>query len=143
MKAKDSAKTLVRCLLSEDRSTSECSYLRVALLWLYPNDTHSGKNFSPEYTWYFTRGSLGIQRDDRLRSNCTYRFLVTTLVIACLIVVPAFSRSLFESPIVAHTLRAGGTCQTISFAWPLSVPGGHLSRVIMTPFARLYLARQW
>ena len=67
-----------------------------------------------------------------------HRFLVTTLVIACLIVVPAFSRSLFERPIVTQTLSAGGASQPISFGLPFNRRGAAFSLVIITPFARLY-----
>jgi hypothetical protein len=44
-----------------------------------------------------------------------YLFLVMTLVIACLMVMPAFSISFRDSPVVMLTFRAGCNCQPISF----------------------------
>jgi hypothetical protein len=44
-----------------------------------------------------------------------YLFLVITLVIACLIVMPALSISFRDSPVVMQAFRAGCDCQPTSF----------------------------
>ena len=61
---------------------------------------------------------------------------------ACLTVVPAFSRSFLERPIVTQTLSAGGASQPICFGLPFNGRGAALSLVIMTPFARLCAYRK-
>lgn len=58
-------------------------------------------------------------------------FLLITLVMACRMVVPAFSISFFVRPMVTHTFSAAGT---ICFGWKLS--SKVLRRVIRTPLAR-------
>lgn len=64
--------------------------------------------------------------------------LFTTLVIACLIVIPAFSISLFDKPEVMHTFNAGWSSHPISLAVALIDRGMLLSRVTSTPLTRHY-----
>ena len=61
---------------------------------------------------------------------------VMTFVMACLIVVPAFSMSFFDSAEVTHTLRAGTGAQPPSLAFIAFSSGRTFSRVIRTPLAR-------
>jgi len=61
---------------------------------------------------------------------------VITLVIACLIVVPAFSMSFLERPDVTHTLSADLGCQPPSPN--VSMRGAVLNLVMRTPLARDY-----
>jgi hypothetical protein len=58
------------------------------------------------------------------------------LVIACRMVIPAFSVSFFVRPLVTQTLRAGVGCHPASRGLTPSPSGKALSLVIKTPFAR-------
>lgn len=72
-------------------------------------------------------------------ANLLLVFLVSTLVIACLIVTPAFSISFFVNPVVMHTFNAGWSFQLSSLVVVVPLLGevGILfSRVIRTPFTR-------
>merc|ERR1712072_1634697 len=71
------------------------------------------------------------------RSFCHF-FPFITLVIACRIIVPAFSVSFLFRPVVTHTLipGAGDHSLTRSFSATPKAGGMALSRVISTPFAR-------
>jgi hypothetical protein len=60
----------------------------------------------------------------------------TIFVIACLIVVPAFSVSFFVNPLVTHTFSAGCGCQPASRGFMPRPRGKALRRVISTPLAR-------
>lgn len=64
-----------------------------------------------------------------------HRRLLTILVMACRIVVPAFSTSFRDSPLVRHTLSAGCNVHPSSFEGPYTARGMLLSRVIRTPLA--------
>ena len=61
---------------------------------------------------------------------------LTILVMACLIIVPAFSVSFFVRPLVTHTFSAGVGCQPASRGFSPRPSGKDLSRVMRTPFAR-------
>lgn len=64
-----------------------------------------------------------------------HRRRLTILVMACRIVVPAFSTSFRDSPLVRHTLSAGCNVHPSSFEGPYTARGMLLSRVIKTPLA--------
>ena len=70
------------------------------------------------------------------------RLLLTTLVIACLMITPALSTSFFDKPEVMHTFSAGWSSQPISFAVAFMGRGMLLTRVISTPLAKLYNRRE-
>jgi hypothetical protein len=70
-------------------------------------------------------------------AKCTCYFLLETIfVIACLIVVPAFSVSFFVNPLVIHTFSDGSGCQPASRGLTPRPRGKALRRVMSTPFAR-------
>ena len=77
------------------------------------------------------RGSKAVSSGQAL----PHRRLLTTLVMACRIVVPAFSTSFRESPLVRHTLSAGSNVHPSSFEGPYTARGMLLSRVMRTPLA--------
>lgn len=62
-----------------------------------------------------------------------YRRRVMTLVMACRIVMPAFSTSFRDRPVVMHTLSAA--CAGVIESFTLLDPATVLSRVIKTPLA--------
>jgi len=63
-------------------------------------------------------------------------FLVRTLVIACLIVIPAFSISFFVRPVVMQTFSAGWSFQSESLPLLPGPTGMLFKRVIRTLFTR-------
>ena len=63
-----------------------------------------------------------------------FDFRVMTLVIACLIVTPAFSTSFLDNPDVMQTFKAGKASQLPSLGPMLLVTGAVLRRVMRTPF---------
>jgi hypothetical protein len=65
-----------------------------------------------------------------------YLLFEMTLVIACRMVIPAFSVSFFVRPLVTQTLRAGVGCHPASRGLTPRPSGKALSLVIKTPFAR-------
>jgi hypothetical protein len=65
-----------------------------------------------------------------------YLLFEMILVIACRMVVPAFSVSFFVRPLVTQTLRAGVGCHPASRGLTPRPSGKALSLVIKTPFAR-------
>ena len=71
------------------------------------------------------------------RPSLLLAFLVMTFVIACLIVMPAFSISFFERPVVMHTLSAGWNFHPSSLPLLLGPVGMPLRRVMRTPLARV------
>ena len=75
------------------------------------------------------------RRDDGQWLRLYFR-LLTILVMACLMMVPAFSVSFFVRPLVTHTLSAGVGCQPASRGFSPRPRGKDLSRVMRTPFAR-------
>jgi hypothetical protein len=65
---------------------------------------------------------------------CRLVFLVITLVIACRMVVPAFSISFFDRPDVTQTFSAGWMAHDSSFGVPTFLSDGSvLSLVMRTP----------
>jgi hypothetical protein len=73
-------------------------------------------------------------RPDRHTIKPIYLLLLNTFVIACRIIVPAFSTSRRERPVVKHTFSAGGVGRAIWFGTTLS--GILFTRVMSTPLAR-------
>ena len=71
-----------------------------------------------------------------LESQNTYFRRLTIFVIACLMIVPAFSVSFFVKPLVTHTLSAGVGCHPASRGLRPKPRGKDLSRVMSTLFAR-------
>lgn len=74
---------------------------------------------------------------DRGSPSLLLVFLVRTLVIAWRMMMPAFSISFFESPVVTHTLRAGCNFQPCSLAVECGATGMLFRRVMRTPLARV------
>src|SRR2546421_9833746 len=70
-------------------------------------------------------------------ANLLLVFFVSTLVMACLIITPAFSISFFDRPVVMHTFSAGCSCHPCSFTVPFGAAGMLFSRVIRTPLAKV------
>jgi hypothetical protein len=76
---------------------------------------------------------------NRTNGRATVYFLFEMiLVIACLMMTPAFSVSFFVNPLVTHTLRAGTGAHPASRGLTPRPSGKALSRVMRTPFARHY-----
>lgn len=73
------------------------------------------------------------EKKDAIGKAEIHFFLLITLVMACRMIVPAFSISFFVRPMVTHTFRAAGTT---CLGWKLS--SRVLRRVIRTPLARHY-----
>jgi len=70
-----------------------------------------------------------------------HRLLVMTLVMACLIVTPAFSTSFFVKPVVRQIFNAGCGTKTGLFA-PEGSGDRVLIRVMSTPWAKTYCQSQ-
>src|SRR5437762_12854565 len=66
-----------------------------------------------------------------------YLFFAITFVIACLIIIPAFSISFRDSPVVTQTFNAGCNCHPMSLVAILRGNGILFSLAIKTPFARV------
>lgn len=79
-----------------------------------------------------------IIRADTTRPKSRHFLLLTTLVIACRITIPARSTSFLDKPVVMHTLSAGCTSHPASLEVPLTARGMLLTRAISTPFASVY-----
>lgn len=73
------------------------------------------------------------EKKDAIEEIAIHFFLLITLVMACRMIVPAFSISFLVRPIVAHTFNAAGTT---CLGWKLS--SRVLRRVIKTPLAKHY-----
>lgn len=73
------------------------------------------------------------EKNDAIEETGIHFFLLITLVMACRMIVPAFSISFLVRPMVTHTFKAAGTT---CFGWKLS--SRVLRRVIRTPLARHY-----
>lgn len=69
------------------------------------------------------------------RTLHNYLFLFTTFVMACRIVMPAFSISFRERPMLMHTFNAGCSSHPVSFGPALTALGMLFNRVISTPLA--------
>lgn len=67
-----------------------------------------------------------------------YFLLLIIFVIACLMIVPAFSVSFFVSPLVTQTFKQGWGCHPASRGLTPRPRGKALRRVTKTPFARHY-----
>jgi hypothetical protein len=70
-----------------------------------------------------------------------YFLLAMILVMACLMITPAFSVSFFVNPLVMHTLSAGTGAHPASRGLTPRPSGKALSRVMRTPFVRHYRYR--
>lgn len=70
-------------------------------------------------------------------TRCHLR-LFMTVVMACRMVMPAFSVSFFDSPLVTHTFSAGGGCHSFDSSRGLAprAMGMAFSRVMSTPLRR-------
>lgn len=64
--------------------------------------------------------------------------LLTTLVIACLITIPALSVSFLDNPVVMHTFSAGCGSHPRSLGVAWIARGMLFNRVMRTPFANVY-----
>lgn len=73
------------------------------------------------------------EKKDAIEEAEIHFFLLITLVMACRMIVPAFSISFFVRPMVTHTFSAAGTT---CLGWKLS--SRVLRRVIRTPLAKHY-----
>lgn len=91
----------------------------------------NGKSIDAEVLWC-EQSSDWSGQDQKLRGKGRHYFLLLiTLVMACRMIVPAFSISFLVRPVVTHTFRAGGI---ICLGSKLS--SRLFSRVIRTPLAR-------
>jgi len=66
------------------------------------------------------------------KGGTSHRFLVRIFVMACRMVMPAFSTSFFDSPIIRHTFRAGWGVYTSVLA--PDGPAGRVFTCVMSTF---------
>ena len=98
----------------------------------------SSAGSSHEQTWT-TRQARSLPHSQSPPNHKTRRYFraLTTLVIACRIVIPARSISFRDRPVVTHTFSAGWGSQSASLA--LLARGMLLRRVMRMPFVRHYI----